>query len=278
MAPQHRILSLIYSDFEALDLFGPLGAIVPRSDYYTLKLVNIHNADAAKGLESSIQNGIGILATLSLADALKPEERFDTLFIPGGLGMRSLVHDADLLRQIGTLVDRAAHVFTVCTGSVLLAATGRLDGREATTNKRAFDQLTPACKCCTDWVFTICSIQVLFTTLTFFLSSLDPGVRWQKRARWVKDGKFLTSSGITAGLDAGFAFLANTYVSPEDREINATPQEVSDKGDETAIPGFSKEKALEYAHKVAFTLEYRWHTDPTDDPFVELPQSTNGTV
>ena len=94
----------------------------------------------------------------------------------------------------------------------------------------------------------------------------------------MEDGKFLTSSGITAGLDAGFAFLANTYVSPEDREANAPPQEVSDKGDRTAIPGFSKEKALEYARSVAFTLEYRWHTDPTDDPFVEVPQSTNGTV
>ena len=94
----------------------------------------------------------------------------------------------------------------------------------------------------------------------------------------MEDGKFLTSSGITAGLDAGFAFLANTYVSPEDREANAPPQEVSEKGDGTAIPGFSKEKALEHARSVAFTLEYRWHMDPTDDPFVELPQSTNGNV
>ena len=141
---------MIYTDFEALDLFGPLGAIVPRSDYYTLKLVNLHNADAPQGVESSIQNGIGILPTLSLTDALKPEERFDTLFIPGGLGMRPLVHDAELLRQIGALVDRAANVFTVCTGSVLLAATGRLDGREATTNKRAFEGMTPACMYCTD--------------------------------------------------------------------------------------------------------------------------------
>ena len=100
---------------------------------------------------------------------------------------------------------------------------------------------------------------------------LDPGVRWQKRARWVEDGKFLTSSGVTAGLDAGFAFLANTYVCPADREASATPQEVSAKGDATAIPGYNKDKALEHARSVAFHLEYRWHTDPTDDPFVELP-------
>ena len=61
MPTQHRILSLVYNEFEALDLFGALGAIVPRSDYYTLKLVNVHNLSALYGLESSIKNGIGTL-------------------------------------------------------------------------------------------------------------------------------------------------------------------------------------------------------------------------
>ena len=146
MSTQHRILALVYSDFEALDLFGPIGAIVPDSDYYTLKLVNIHNTAAPNGLECSIKNGVGIVPNISLAEALKEEEeQFNTLFIPGGLGMRGLVHDPVLLGQIGQLVDRAANVFTVCTGSVLLAATGRLDGRRATTNKRVYDVQTPNC-------------------------------------------------------------------------------------------------------------------------------------
>lgn len=149
MATHHRILSLLYNDFEALDLFGPLGAIVPRSDYYTLKLVDLHNLGASTALESSIKNGIGIVPNLSLAEALRvgEEQQFDTLFIPGGVGMMPLVGDPILLQQIGQLVDRAANVFTVCTGSILLAATGRLDGRRATTNKRRYDELTPKCTC-----------------------------------------------------------------------------------------------------------------------------------
>lgn len=146
MPTQHRILALVFSEFEALDLFGPLGAIVPYSDYYTLKLVNVHNRAAPDGLESSIKNGIGILPSLSLNEALKDaQEHVDTLFIPGGLGMRDLVWDKDLLQQIGQLVERAASVFTVCTGSILLAATGKLDGYKATTNKRLFDEMTPKC-------------------------------------------------------------------------------------------------------------------------------------
>lgn len=148
MPTQHRILALVFSEFEALDLFGPLGAIVPYSDYYTLKLVNVHNRAAPDGLESSIKNGIGILPSLSLTEALNDaQEHVDTLFIPGGLGMRDLVWDKDLLQQIGQLVERAASVFTVCTGSILLAATGKLDGYKATTNKRLFDEMTPKCTC-----------------------------------------------------------------------------------------------------------------------------------
>jgi hypothetical protein len=54
----HRILSLVYNDFEALDFFGQLGAIVPGSDYYTLELVNLRNLDSPRGIETSLKNGI----------------------------------------------------------------------------------------------------------------------------------------------------------------------------------------------------------------------------
>lgn len=82
----------------------------------------------------------------------------------------------------------------------------------------------------------------------------------------MEDGKFLTSSGITAGIDAGFAFLAKTYLAPESRTCYA--QVPSENGDEAFLVGFDKEKALEHARSVAWTLEYQWNEDPTDDHFV----------
>ena len=94
----------------------------------------------------------------------------------------------------------------------------------------------------------------------------------------MQDGKFLTASGVTAGIDTAFAFLSSTYVSPEDREANPAPQEASAKGDATAIPGYDKEKASGYARLIASGLEYRWHSDPADDPFADSPQSTDDTV
>lgn len=71
-------------------------------------------------------------------------------------------------------------------------------------------------------------------------------------------------------MDAGIAFIAYTYVAPEERE--ATRQTVSVEGWATEIPGFDDDKALDYARRVANNLEYRWHPDPYDDPFAGLPQ------
>ena len=68
----------------------------------------------------------------------------------------------------------------MCTGSALLARTGRLDGRPATSNKIAWD-----------WVV-----------------QQGPRVRWQRRARWVDDGDVLTSSGVSAGMDMALALIA----------------------------------------------------------------------
>jgi transcriptional regulator GlxA family with amidase domain len=69
---------------------------------------------------------------------------------------------------------------TVCTGSALLARTGLLDDRPATSNKIAWD-----------WVV-----------------AQGPRVRWQRRARWVDDGNVLTSSGVSAGIDMALALIA----------------------------------------------------------------------
>ena len=70
---------------------------------------------------------------------------------------------------------------SVCTGAGLLARAGILDGRRATSNKRSLD-----------WVI-----------------SQGPKVEWVPQARWVEDGKFATSSGVSAGIDMALAIIAS---------------------------------------------------------------------
>lgn len=103
---------------------------------------------------------------------------------------------------------KAEYVLTVCTGSFLVAQTGLLKGRKATSNKKALPMVMKRV----------------------------PDVNWQKKARRVADGKFYTSSGITAGMDMALGFIADRYGENEARRI------------------------------AAFT-EYRRSADPADDPF-----------
>ncbi|KAH7337668.1 class I glutamine amidotransferase-like protein [Rhizoctonia solani] len=77
-------------------------------------------------------------------------------------------------------VPGAQYIFSVCAGSWILAALGLLDGRQATTNKSSFDEIK---------------------------KSTSPAVQWIAKARWVIDGKFWTSSGVTAGQDMAYEFL-----------------------------------------------------------------------
>ena len=72
---------------------------------------------------------------------------------------------------------------TVCTGTALLARTGLLDNRAATSNKMAWD-----------WV-----------------TQHGPNVNWRRRARWVDDGNIITSSGVSAGIDMALALIARLH-------------------------------------------------------------------
>ena len=113
----------------------------------------------------------------------------DIVLVPGGLGVRTEVKGGVVLRWLkrASKQSKPRIIFSVCTGSWLLAAAGALNGRRATSNKRAMAQGHP--------------------------QTAGPAVFWQPRARWVFDedesGKlFLTSSGVAAGGDAALALIA----------------------------------------------------------------------
>ena len=103
----------------------------------------------------------------------------DLLLVPGGIGTRREVINPVLLEWLKTHSEQAELVTSVCTGSALLAKAGVLDGVRATTNKLAFA-----------WA-----------------SSQSEKVLWQRQARWVEDGKFFTSSCVSAGIDLSLAIF-----------------------------------------------------------------------
>lgn len=143
--------------------------------------------------------------------AFDEELQFDILLVPGGRGTRTEVGNAALLEWLRIHSMKAEYVTSVCTGSALLAKARVLDGVRATTNKRAFA-----------WA-----------------ASQGDRVKWEKEARWVEDGRFFTSSGVSAGMDMSLAVIAKIL------------------GQETA-------------EQIAIWTEYEWHSEPGWDPFAKI--------
>ncbi len=192
---------VLFHEFELLDVFGPLEMYGMLPDEFTISLV------AEKGAQVASRQG-----PVSVVDyVFEDSPEFDVLLVPGGRGARTEVDNESLLAWLRFQSEKAEYVTSVCTGSALLARAGILDGLQATTNKRAYAWAT----------------------------SQSEKVNWKREARWVEDGKFFTSSGVSAGMDMTLALL---------------------------------EKLLgrKVAEEVAVGAEYEWHNDPGWDPFAKL--------
>lgn len=196
MSQTVNINFLLFNGFETLDLFGPV-EILAHIESHELRYFSITG-----GLITSTQ-GVSLMT-----ESIDTMPQAGILVLPGGLGTRALVYDDSILAVLKHYADQAEYCLTICTGSALLARTGLLDGRRATSNKKAFD-----------WV-----------------TSVSEGPRWIRKARWAVDGKYYTSSGVSAGMDMALGFIADLY-------------------------------GLEKADAIAKAIEYHWNRDPDEDAF-----------
>lgn len=188
---------VLFADFETLDVYGPVQMWGRLPDH---KIVFV--AQKAGAVRSS--QGVEAVATYSFDDA----PQFDIVMVPGGMGTRQEVNNEALLGFIRKQDQGTALTTSVCTGAAILARAGLLDGRKATTNKLAYK-----------WV-----------------TGHSNKVSWVGHARWVVDGKYVTSSGVSAGTDMALALVEKIY-------------------------------GREAAEKNAKVAEYIWNDDPNNDPF-----------
>ena len=181
-APITRVAVVLFEGFTVLDVYGPVQAFasvrLPRPDGSWHRLFEIVTIAEKAG---PVKSGEGPTTHADYAFADAPA--YDVLLVPGGFGTRKAVNNTALLLAL-TAASRAATVTTtVCTGSALLARTGLMDHRPATSNKVAWD-----------WVV-----------------QQGPRVRWQQQARWVDDGDLVTSSGVSAGIDMALSVVARLH-------------------------------------------------------------------
>jgi len=168
-----RVGILLFEDFETLDVFGPVEILGRLKEHYQV--------DFYSELGETVNNSHGVSIDTKKLENIS--DGVDIFLIPGGFGTRKEVNNKNLIDIIKQIAGLSKYVLTVCTGSALLAKTGLLDNRFATSNKRAFD-----------WVITN-----------------GEKVKWIRKARWTIDDKFYTSSGVSAGMDMTLGFLADTH-------------------------------------------------------------------
>jgi transcriptional regulator GlxA family with amidase domain len=168
-----RLGALLFEEFELLDVYGPLEMFGLLRDRVEIVMLGAR--------PGAVRSNQGPRGWVDLALAESPP--VDILLIPGGWGTRRGVEDPVLIQAIKDQAEAATWVATVCTGTALLARTGLLNGRKATTNKLAFK-----------WVM-----------------SQGPEVNWVPEARWVEDGKFFTASGVSAGMDMALGLIEKLF-------------------------------------------------------------------
>jgi putative intracellular protease/amidase len=81
-----------------------------------------------------------------IPDKILPDlQEYDAIFIPGGHGTRTLIHDTNFIEWIRTAKD-AKFKMSVCTGSLILGAAGFLKDKKATTNFLEYEKLSQFCR------------------------------------------------------------------------------------------------------------------------------------
>jgi transcriptional regulator GlxA family with amidase domain len=154
-----KIVILLFDNYTALDIVGPYEVLnkLPNSTIYLVGLEKREYKDTY-GLKISADNSID-----EISEA-------DILLIPGGFGIDNLLKSEEVLDWIRRIDNTTKWTVSVCSGSLLLAQTGLLDGKNCTTHWRRKEQL----------------------------QSFNVTV---KNERYIQDGKFITSAGVSAGID-----------------------------------------------------------------------------
>jgi transcriptional regulator GlxA family with amidase domain len=176
-----RIGILGFEGVMALDLVGPFDAFTSaviedgrqQSNCYEVIVIGLTDQPF------SAESGVIFKAHKTIQNA----PPLDTLIIPGGKGLRVLPTQQAVAEWVSKRAAKTRRIASVCTGTYGLAATGLVNGRRVTTHWRHAQHL----------------------------ASSFPTLRVEPNSIYVKDGKFYTCAGITAGIDLSLALIEEDF-------------------------------------------------------------------
>jgi transcriptional regulator GlxA family with amidase domain len=162
-----NIAILIYDRFTALDAVGPYEVLSRLPD---CKTTFVGETTGPKRTDTDV---LALTADASIAEMPAP----DLLLVPGGPGQSALMEDGPVHEWLRNAHETTTWTTSVCTGSLILAAAGLLDGKRATSHWTAMEEL----------------------------GSLGAEATAE---RVVFDGKIVTAAGVSAGIDMALTLVA----------------------------------------------------------------------
>lgn len=173
-----NVAILLFHEVEVLDFAGPFEVF---SVTYSLNRDPLFNVYTVAETTHPIlaRNHLSINPDFTLENHPLP----DIVIIPGGFGSRAALKQPNIIQWVQQSAQQAELVLSVCTGSLILAKAGLLNGLTATTHHHAFEEL----------------------------QQLAPQTQIITDQRFIDNGKILTSGGISAGIDLSFYAIAKLH-------------------------------------------------------------------
>ncbi|MGW0583699.1 GlxA family transcriptional regulator [Streptomyces sp. NPDC002920] len=168
---QRTVLVVLFDGVQSLDVTGPL-EVLTGAERHTAGAYRVRTA-SLDGAPVRTSSGLTVVPDEALTRACDPH----TLLVPGGQGTRS--YPSALTDWLRERAPRAQRLVSVCTGAILLAAAGLLDGHRVTTH----------------WAY--CAT----------LARDHPAVQVDPDPIYVRDGALWTSAGVTSGIDLALALV-----------------------------------------------------------------------
>jgi transcriptional regulator GlxA family with amidase domain len=173
-----RVVIVAVPGVQTLDVSGPAEAFSIATRFhggdYAVRLVTPFGAPV-RGT-----SGLTLLPDGAIGDV---RGAIDTLVVAGGEGVFAAAHDKRLIAWVRRASRRARRTASVCTGALLLAEAGLLDGRRATTHWAYCDRM----------------------------AERFPQITVERDPIFVRDGDVVTSAGVTAGMDLALALIEEDH-------------------------------------------------------------------
>jgi transcriptional regulator GlxA family with amidase domain len=172
---KRRVCMVIFDEVEVLDFCGPFEVFAVTGGRQQLAPFEVCTV-SEDGLAVTARGGLSINPAYSFHNC----PQADILLVPGGLGTRREMNNPRMLHWLRGRAEGAELVLSVCSGALVLAKAGLLNGLKATTHHGAMDELR----------------------------SIHPGTLVDSHERFVDNGRVIVSAGISAGIDMSLHVVA----------------------------------------------------------------------